>query len=94
MRGTVAVAMAAITAGLYGWYAVDGSVPVKAEGGAQRNGPAYLSTTAGAVTDIAHEGEKVDGLTVKAGPSGGFLTCRLSAPSANGNDSDASEERT
>lgn len=93
LRGNVAVAMAATTAGLYGWWAVDGVVPVAAAGGAISCGPAYLSATAGAIDSIDFEGEKVDGLSIKGQPSGGFVTCRLSAPSANGNDASARQEK-
>lgn len=89
MRGNVAVAMAAITADLYGWYAVDGMVPVAAAGGAISAGPGYLSTTAGSIDSVDAEGEKVDGLTIRGQPTGGFVTCRLTGPSANGNDSQA-----
>lgn len=93
MRGHVAVAMAAITAGLYGWWAVDGMVPAKAFGGAISSGPGYLTTTAGAIDSVEAEAEKVDGLSIRGQPSGGFVTCRLSAPSANGNDKNAREKR-
>ena len=93
MRGHVAVAMAATTAGLYGWFAVDGMVPVATAAGSISCGAAYLSTTAGSIDSVEYEGEKVDGLSIKAQPSGGFVTCRLSSPSANGNDSNAREEK-
>jgi hypothetical protein len=93
VRGQAAVAMAAITAGLYGWYAVEGVVPVAAAGGAISAGPAYLSGTAGAIDSVANEGEKVDGFTIRGQPSGGFATCRLARPSANGNDSNALEKK-
>lgn len=89
MRGNVAVAMAAVTAGLYGWYAVDGMVPVATAGGSISCGPGRLSATAGAIDSVDFEGEKVDGFTIRGQPSDGFATCRLSAPSANGNDSQA-----
>lgn len=93
MRGHVAVAMAALTAGLYGWYAVDGMVPVTAFGGAISSGAGYLTTTAGAIDSVEAEAEKVDGLSIRGQPSGGFVTCRLSAPSANGNDKGSREKR-
>jgi len=93
MRGHVAIAMAATTAGLYGWYAVDGMVPVATGAAAVTSGPAYLSATAGSIDCLELEGEKVDGLTIRGQPSGGFVTCRLSNPAANGNDSNALEDR-
>lgn len=93
MRGHVAVAMAATTAGLYGWFAVDGAVPVATSAGSISCGAAYLTTAAGSIDSVEYEGEKVDGFSIKAQPSGGFVTCRLSAPAANGNDSNAREEK-
>jgi hypothetical protein len=93
VRGPVVVAMSDCTAGLYGWYAEDGCVPVNTGSNDPSPGPAYLSRTAGEVTGIAHEGEKIDGLTVMRLPSSGYATCRLTRPAANGNDADASERR-
>lgn len=93
MRGQVAVAMAAITAGLYGWYAVEGMVPVATYGGAISCGTAFLSPTAGAIDSVEYEGEKVDGFTIRSQPSGGFATCRLARPAANNNESNAREEK-
>lgn len=92
-RGPVAVAMAAITAGLYGWYAVEGSVPANTGSNDPPVGPVYLSRTAGEVTGIPFEGEKVDGMAVVRYPAGGFATCRLTRPAANGNDSNSAEEK-
>lgn len=93
VRGPVAVAMAATTASLYGWYAVTGSVPVNTGSNAPSVGPVYLSRTAGEVTGVPFEGEKVDGMAAVRVPSGGFTTCRLTNPTANGNDADAQEKR-
>lgn len=92
-RGPVVVAMAAITAGLYGWYAENGCVPVNTGSQDPSVGPVYLSRTAGEVTGLAFEGEKIDGMAVVRYPTGGFATCRLTRPAANGNDSNASEDR-
>lgn len=93
VRGPVVVAMAAITAGLYGWYAEDGCVPVNTGSNDPPSGPVYLSRTAGEVTGVPFEGEKIDGLVVVRYPSGGYATCRLTRPAANGNDADASERK-
>jgi hypothetical protein len=93
-RGPLAVAMSDCVAGDYGWFAVSGCVPVKTDAGsAIKLGAAFLCATVGAATDVLQEGEKVDGLAIKAQPSGGFVTCRLSAPSANGNESNTLEEK-
>ena len=92
-RGPVVVAMAAIVAGQYGWYAEDGCVPVNTGSNDPPPGPVYLSRTAGEVTGVPFEGEKVDNLTVVTYPSGGFATCRLTRPAANGNDANAQESR-
>lgn len=93
VRGPVVVAAAAVTAGLYGWYAEDGCVPVNTGSNAPSTGPVYLSRTAGEVTGIPFAGEKVDGMAAVRVPSGGYTTCRLTKPTANGNDARASEER-
>lgn len=92
-RGPAAVAMAATVAGLYGWYAVQGAVPVNTGSNIPSRGPLYLSRTAGEVTGEAYEGEKVDGMAAVRVPSGGFTTCRLTNPAANGNDANAREDR-
>jgi hypothetical protein len=92
-RGPLAVALADVVAGQYGWFAVLGSVPVNIGSNLPSVGPAYLSTTAGEITGLAAEGEKIDGATVVAVPSAGFATVRLTRPSANGNDGNAFEDR-
>lgn len=90
MRGPVAVAMSACVAGSYGWFAVDGCVPVLCASTALL-GPAYMTTTVASVDAAGEEGERVDGLSIQAVASGGYATCKLVRPSANGSDSDASE---
>lgn len=77
--GSVAVAMSACTASLYGWYALAGSVPVTAAT-VLADTQAYLTSTAGSVDDAA-SATAVIGLTFKAATSGGFATAQLAFPS-------------
>ena len=83
-RGSIGVAMAAGVSGSYGWFAVQGSVPVSTVDGAAKLGPGFLSTTAGSVSSLQSEGERLEGLTLVAQPSSSFVTCRLSNPCASG----------
>lgn len=83
-RGIVGVAMSANVASQYGWYAIMGSVPVNS-GTVAANKPAYLTSTAGQIDDAVASGDKVDGMVTTAADSGGFATCQLSCPAANGN---------
>ena len=83
-RGVVGVAMSANVASQYGWYAISGAVPVKS-GTVAAGAPAYLTSTAGQIDDAVVSGDKVDGLLTAAADSGGFATCQLSRPAANGN---------
>ncbi len=83
-RGAVAVAMAAGAASSFGWFAVSGTVPVAAVDGVSKLGQAFLTTTAGSVSSLQAEGEQVDGMSLVTQPSSGFITCRLSSPSADG----------
>jgi hypothetical protein len=92
-RGPLAVAVSACTAGLYGWYAVEGSVPLATELSVVSLGTVYLSDTAGEVRGIPTDGQRIDGLAVRALPSGGFATAALQQPSANGGDLTADFKR-
>ena len=83
-RGVAAVAMSANVASQYGWYAVSGAVPVNA-GTVAAAAPAYLTSTAGQIDDAVVSGDKLDGIIISAAASGGFATCQLSRPAANGN---------
>jgi hypothetical protein len=77
--GPVAVAMGAVVAASYGWFAVEGSVPV-ASAGVAANKVAYLSATAGTIDDAGTDGEQIEGMEIMEADAGGFTTVCLSAP--------------
>lgn len=86
-RGAAAVAMSANVASQYGWYAIAGSVPIKA-GTVAANGAVYVTATAGTVDDAVVSGDKVDGARFKTAdgtPSAGLAIAQLSRPALNGN---------
>lgn len=88
-RGPLAVAMAATVASNYGWYAVQGVVPVNSASagtGAANSGLATTST-AGQVTVRTAANQGIDGVLCKSaqdGPGAGFTDVLLSYPCANG----------
>lgn len=81
--GPAAVAMSANVASQYGWYAVEGMVPVTT-GTVADNAPLYLTATAGSLDDVAVAGDLVVGIRAKAATSSGYTTCQLSRPSIPG----------
>lgn len=81
--GPMAVAASDCTTGLYGWYQITGSAPVKAAT-VSDNTVLYLTATAGQVDDLASSGEMVDGLRAKAATSSGYATCQLNRPNVTG----------
>jgi hypothetical protein len=86
-RGPVAVAMAAVVAGKYGWFQIQGSAVVSCAGAVVAGTPAYLTATAGEVDDAATVGSLVDGMVFKTAdgtPSAGFAVAQISYPSASG----------
>jgi hypothetical protein len=84
VKGPVAVAMAAIGAGSYGWYAVSGSVPVNS-GTVAANTRAYGTATGGQIDDAVSATNAIDGMFIRSADAGGFATAQLDRPSINGN---------
>ena len=84
--GAAAVAMSACGASSYGWYAVQGSVPVNT-GTVAANADLYLTSTAGQLDDVVVVGDQVENLTARAADSGGFATCQLAYPSITSDSS-------
>ncbi len=78
-KGPVGVAMADLTAGLYGWYQISGATPVKA-GTVAADTDVYLST-ASSVDDLVDVGDKVDGATFKAATASGYALVQMARPS-------------
>lgn len=84
-RGPLAVAMAAVIAGNWGWFQVRGAAVVATAGATVADTPAYLTATAGAVDDAVTAGQGVDGMVFKTA-AGGAGTCvaQIADPSASG----------
>lgn len=85
-RGRCGVAMSANVASQYGWYAIEGNVPVTASTVAAQ-GQVFSTATAGTVDDASVAGSMVTGATFKTAngtPSAGFAVVALSRPSMNG----------
>ncbi len=80
--GPAAVAMSACIAGLYGWYAVEGSVPVYAATVAD-DARLYLTATAGQLDDTVVASNLVTGIVSRAATSGDYATCQLNHPSVD-----------
>lgn len=78
--GAFAVAMAATTAGLFGWYQISGSGPINAATAAA-NTVAYLSSTAGQIDDTGTTA--ISGLTLTAATSAGFATVQVDRPAVS-----------
>jgi hypothetical protein len=83
--GQVAVAMSTCLAGMFGWYAVNGAVPVKAATVAA-DLPMYMTSTAGQVDDAVVGGDKIAGMVSRAATSSSFATCQLSYPAISADD--------
>jgi hypothetical protein len=85
-RGCVGVAMSANVASQYGWYAVEGTVPVKA-GTVAAQGQVFSTATAGTVDDASVAGSMITGATFKTAdgtPAAGYAVVSLCHPSMCG----------
>jgi len=90
-RGPIAVAMSANIANQFGWYAIEGVVPVNttAAGTGAANAGLATTATAGQATVRGTAGQSIDGLICKSaqdGPGAGFTDVELHYPCANGID--------
>lgn len=88
-RGPAAVAMSAVVAGQFGWFAVQGLVPAStaAAGTGAANSGIQTSATAGQATVSGTAGQKISGARCTAaqdGPGVGFTDVELAFPCANG----------
>lgn len=86
-RGPLAVAMAAIGAGNWGWYQIAGAAVCKA-GTVVAGTLVYISVTAGTLDDAVVATDKVDGALFKTAdgtPSAGLAVVQLNYPACNGN---------
>ena len=84
-RGPLAVAMAAVVAGKYGWYQVRGAALVNVAAAVAAGTPAYLTATAGNVDDATAAGQGIDGMVFKVLASGaGQTVAQIAYPSASG----------
>lgn len=86
--GPACVAMSANVASKYGWYAIQGAVPVSAAT-VLANADLYLTSTAGQVDDTVVAGDNIDGMVAKAATSGDFATCQLHYPSLGAESGEA-----
>ena len=85
-RGRCGVAMSANVASQYGWYAVEGNVPVTA-GTVLAQGQVFATATPGSVDDAAVAGSWIMGATFKTAdgtPSAGLAVVALARPVMNG----------
>lgn len=88
-RGPVAVAMAAVVANQFGWFAVQGLVPANttAAGTGAANSGLATTATAGQSTVSTAAGQKISGArctSAQDGPGAGFTDVELAFPCANG----------
>lgn len=88
-RGPMAVAMSANVALQFGWYAIQGLVPVNttAAGTGAANSGIAVTATAGQATVSGAAGQKVSGArctSAQDGPGAGFTDVELAYPTANG----------
>lgn len=82
-RGPVAVAMAAIVASRYGWYAIFGDVATSnaiSGGAAADNAQVYATSTAGQVDDVDVGGSLVIGAVFRSAESSGVAEVQLNYP--------------
>lgn len=88
-RGPMAIAMSANLALQFGWYAIQGLVPVNttAAGTGAGNSGIATTATAGQATVSGAAGQKVSGArctSAQDGPGAGFTDVELTFPCANG----------
>ena len=89
-RGPLAVAMSANVALQYGWYCINGVVPVStaSAGTGAANSLLAVTSTAGQATVSGTASVKVDGalcVSAQGAPGTGFTDVVLARPAANGN---------
>lgn len=85
-RGRVGVAMSANVANQYGWYAIEGNVPITA-GTVAAQGLVFATATAGTSDDASVAGSMVSGAIYKTAdgtPSAGLAVVALARPVMNG----------
>jgi hypothetical protein len=80
ITGPAAVAMSACAVGLYGWYCIEGKVPVKTPNAVASGGSVYPLATAGGVDDADTLTLLVSGANFKAADSGGFAYVQIARP--------------
>lgn len=86
-RGPVGIAMSANVANQYGWYCIEGAIPVKA-GTVAANGNVYATATDGTLDDATVSGDKIDGARFKTAdgtPAANYAIAQIARPSLNGN---------
>lgn len=88
-RGPVAVAMAAVVANTWGWFAVYGVVPVNttAAGTGAANAGLAVTATPGQATVRGAAGQAIDNIIAKSAqdaPGAGFTNVLLNYPAMNG----------
>lgn len=80
ISGPAAVAMSDCGSGQYGWYCVEGKVPVKTPNAVALNGSVYPTATAGGVDDTDTLTLQLSGANFKSTDSGGFAYVQISRP--------------
>lgn len=81
--GPVAVALAAVVAGKFGWFQISGKVPGKALAGYVDNALVYATSTAGSVDDAVVAGDRVKnakGASAVGTPSTGLAEFEIQRP--------------
>jgi len=89
-KGPVAVAMAAITAGEWGWFQICGAAVLKTATVAA-NGMVYVTSTAGQTDDADVVNTQIDNAVFKTAvntPATGFAVAQIAYPSANSQSED------
>lgn len=76
----VGVAMAAIGAGQFGWYAIKGRVPAKVAAAVVAGAAVYASGTAGSVDDLAAPGDLLAGAAFASADAAGLADVLLACP--------------
>lgn len=93
MRGSVAVATAAVVASKYGWYGVKGAFSANCLSASLSNGYLYATATAGSAEDLLVKNEQIQRATATGAPvtttGGGAQTCVIDFPVIGANDESA-----
>ena len=93
MRGTVAIATAAVVANKYGWYGYMGTFASNCLSATLSNGYLFATATAGSAEDLLTKNEQIKGATATGSPvtasGGGSQTASINRATVGSNDESA-----